>query len=292
MKRCMIIGILMSTLPLASAAQELPLYIDHGGELSFSGTMLDEASLNDMFAGRGIVDTFGVPEIIVKDAKTGASSPVYASPEEYEMVFGADGVVAEKHDDMTFAEDEGSDLREDLDFAEGEGLDTREDITFTADDALKTDAVFDGPKDFFTGTTQTRFHPQHGTWGLQMAAPDISGCPQGVGEMVAAQAIRSASKDVIFSHPGWVPADLNADYASLHWVESGTNGFHAEPYRLEVDGSGMSLSVTFALAARSETRIDVWGRVLMKLTPVLAQMAGGSEVCTAIVAGAYTKTES
>lgn len=278
---------LLSTLPFAATAQELPLYIDHGGELRFTGTMLDDAELNDMFGGRGIVDIFGVPEIIVKNAQTGASRPVYISPEHYEIVYGADGVVKDRHE-LTFAEDEGSDLRDDLEFAESEGSDTREDLNFAADDALKSDVTFDGPKDFFSGGPGL-IQPQHGAWSVQLTASDITGCPPGVGEMAAAQLAQSGTADITFSIPGWTPADLNPDYASFVWDQNGPNGFYSQPYELEAAGSGMALSVSIALAAKSENQIDVWARVLMNLTPMLAQMASGAEVCSAIVAGTYIK---
>ncbi|WP_424943153.1 hypothetical protein [Aliiroseovarius crassostreae] len=302
MNRFIFPAVLLSALPCAAAAQELPLYIDHGGELSFTGTMLNDAELNDMFGGRGIVDIFGTPEIIVKDAQTGAPSPVYTSPEEYEMVFGADGVVHDRHDDLTFAEDEGSDLREDLDFAEdegtdvredlefaeGEGTQTREDLTFTADEAQTPGAGFDGPKGFFSGGS-TPIQPQNGTWSIQLNAPDITGCPPGVGEMAATQVARAGAANVTFAPSGWTPADLNSDYARFAWERNGPNGFYAQPYRLQAEGSGMALTVSMALVATSETRINVWSRVLMTLTPMLARMAGGAEVCSAIVIGKYIK---
>lgn len=287
MKRYMIGAMLFSTLPFGAVGQEIPLYIDHGGELSFTGMMLNDAELNDMFGGRGIIDIFGVPEIIVKDAKTSAPRPVYASPEEYEVVFGADGQVKEHHDDLTFTQNEGSDLRDDLAFAENEGSDLREDLSFSADDALKTGSNFDGPKDFFSGGGTKRINPQHGTWSVRMMKTQITGCPPGVGEAVAAQAMRSGHRDIAFSHPGWVPADITPDFARFHWNESGINGYHSAPYKLEAEGSGMALSVTFALAAKTKTQIDAWARVRMNLTPMLAQMAGGSETCTALVTGTY-----
>lgn len=288
MNRYLMGTMLLSALPFAATAQELPLYINHDGELSFSGTMLDDAELNDMFGGRGIIDVFGVPEIIVKDAQTGAPSPVYASPEEYEIVFGADGIITDRHEDLSFAEDEGSDLRDDLEFAENEGSDIREDLSFTADEAVALDPNFDAPKDFFSGETAP-IQPENGVWSVQLNATDITGCPPRVGEMAATQIGRASAADVTFSVSGWTPADLNPDYATFVWDQSGSNGFYAQPYKLDVEGSGMSLSVSTALAAKSATRIDVWARVRMNLTPMLAQMAGGAEVCTAIVVGAYTK---
>ena len=281
-------GMLLSALAWTASAQELPLYVDHGGELSFTGTMLNDAELNDMFGGRGIVDIFGTPEIIVKDAQTGAPSPVYTSPEEYEMVFGADGVVQDRHDDLSFAEGEGSDLRDDLEFAEDEGSDTREDLTFTADEALQPATDFDGPRDFFSGGSAP-IQPENGLWSVQSNATEITGCPPGVGEMAATQVAHSGATDITFGPSGWTPADLNPDYARFAWDKSGPNGFYARPYTLEAEGSGMALSISIALAAKSETRIDVWARVLMTLTPMLAQMAGGAEVCSAIVTGTYTK---
>lgn len=290
MNRFVLPMLLVSTLPFAASAQELPLYIDHGGELSFTGEMLNDADLNDMFGGRGIVDIFGVPEIIVKDAQTGALSPVYVPPEYYEIVSNADGVIENQRDDLTFKEGEGSDLRDDLEFAEDEGSDTREDLVFSKEEGLTTDVVFEGPKDFFSGEGPKYIDPQHGTWRIQITKTEITGCPAGVGEMAGAQALRSGRRDVIFSHPGWVPADLNPDYAKMTWHAGGFNGFYAEPYRLDAEGSGMALSVSFALVARSDTKIDVWSRVLIRLTPFLAQMAGSAEVCSAIVAGSYVKS--
>lgn len=288
--RCVLPIALLAALPLSVTAQELPLYIDHGGELSFTGTMLEDAALNDMFGGRGIVDIFGVPEIIVKDAQTGAPSPVYASPEEYEMIFGADGVVKDRHDDLKFAADEGSDLREDLEFSEDEGSDTREDLSFTADEALTSGVGFDGPKGFFSGGS-TLIQPQNGMWSIHLDAPEITGCPPGVGEMAVTQLARSGATDIRFGAPGWAPADLNPDYARFAWDQVGSNGFYAQPYTLEAEGSGMALTVSMALAAKSDTRIDVWSRVLVRLTPMLARMAGGAEVCSAIVTGTYTKSQ-
>ncbi len=288
MNRNIISSVLLSTLPFAATAQELPLYIDNGGELTFTGTMLDDAELNDIFGGRGIIDIFGVPQIIVKDAQTGAPRPVYIPPEQYEIVYGADGVVKDQHDDLTFSESEGSDLRDDLEFAENEGSDTREDLSFTADEALIPDVTFDGPQDFFAGGP-IAFQPQNGVWRVQLNATNITGCPPGVGEMAAAQVAQSRTADITFGASGWTPVDLNPDYASFVWGPNGPNGFYAQPYALEAAGSGMALSVSIALAAKSETRIDVWARVLLNLTPMLAKMAGGAEVCTAIVTGAYTK---
>lgn len=288
MNRNIINSVLLSTLPFAATAQELPLYIDHGGELSFSGTMLDDAELNDMFGGRGIIDIFGVPQIIVKDAQTGAPRPVYISPEHYEIVYGADGVVKDQHEDLTFADDEGSDLRDDLEFTEDEGSDTREDLSFIADEALTPDVTFDGPKDFFSGGSNA-IQPQNGVWRVPLNATNITGCPPGVGEMAAAQVAQSRSADITFGASGWSPVDLNPDYASFVWETKGPNGFYAQPYALEAAGSGMALRVSIALAAKSDTQIDVWARVLLNLTPMLAQMAGGAEVCTAIVTGTYTK---
>lgn len=288
MNRYVLPTMLLLSLPCAAVAQELPLYIDHGGELSFTGTMLDDAELNDMFGGRGIVDIFGTPEIIVKDAQTGAPRPVYVSPEEYEMAFGVDGVVKDRHDNLDFAENEGSDLREDLEFAETEGTDVREDLEFTADEALTPGAGFDGPKDFFSDRS-VPIQPKNGTWNIQLNATEITGCPPGVGEMAATQVTRSGAANVTFNPSGWTPADLNPDYARFTWDQNGPNGFYAQPYTLEVEGAGMALNVSIALAAKSDTRIEVWSRVLMKLAPVLAQMAGGAEVCSAIVTGAYNK---
>lgn len=288
MNRFIFPAVLLSALPCAAAAQELPLYIDHGGELSFTGTMLNDAELNDMFGGRGIVDIFGTPEIIVNDAQTGAPSPVYTSPEEYEMVFGADGVVKDRHDDLRFTQEEGADPREDLEFSEEEGTDTREDLTFIADEAQTPGAGFDGPKDFFPGGS-TPIQPKNGTWNIQLNAPEITGCPPGVGEMAATQVARAGAANVTFAPSSWTPADLNSDYARFAWERNGPNGFYAQPYRLQAEGSGMALTVSMALVATSETRINVWSRVLMTLTPMLARMAGGAEVCSAIVIGKYIK---
>ncbi len=274
MNRYLLGAMLFSTLSCATIAQELPLYIDHGGELSFTGHMLDDAELNDMFGSRGIVDVFGVPEIIVKDAHTGAQRPVYISPEHFEIVYGADGVVKDRHDDLEFAENEGSD--------------TREDLSFTADEAFTSQVNFEGPQDFFSGRS-TPNQPQNGVWRVQLNATEITGCPPGVGEMAAAQAVSSGTADITFGASGWTPADLNPDYARFVWNQVGTNGFYSHPYTLEAEGSGMALSVSIALAAKSGTRIDVWARVLMTLTPMLAKMAGGAEVCSAIVAGSYIK---
>lgn len=292
-------------LPGGVCADELPLYVNQGNELSFTGDMLSAVQVADLLGGQEVVDTFGSPVMIVKDAQSGATSVSYISPEEYDFVIGGDGEVENQHDDLafdenegsdlrddlTFSQDEGTDTREDLQFSEGEGTDTRNDLDFSEAEALVVSKGFDGPADFYT-SGGTAHSPQDGTWAIHIDSSEAIGCRPGIAEVAASQVVHSGATQIHFSAPHWRPADINSDYARFVWTPIGQNGYFAEPFStgVEAAGSGMSLSVTTALSATSDTQINIWSRVLLKLAPAMAAIAGGSETCTATITGRYVKS--
>lgn len=278
-------------LPGVVCAEELPLYVKQGNELSFTGDMLSEAQVADLLGGQDVVVAFGQPVMIVKDAQSGATSASYISPEEYDFVIGGDGEVENQHDDLAFDESEGSDLRDDLTFSESEGTDTRNDLEFSEAEALVVSKGFDGPADFYASGS-TVHSPQDGTWAIHIDNSQAIGCPPGIAEMATSQVVHSGVTQIHFSAPNWRPADINSDYARFVWTPIGQNGYFAEPFStgVEAAGSGMSLSVTTALSATSDTQINIWSRVLLKLAPAMAAIAGGSETCTATITGRYVKS--
>ncbi|SMR82105.1 hypothetical protein SAMN04488030_2447 [Aliiroseovarius halocynthiae] len=295
-------------LPGLAQSEELPLYVNQDGELSFTGDMLSEAQIADLLGGQDVVDAFGQPVMIVKDAKSGATSASYISPEIYELAQTpmGDGVIENKHDGLIFEEHEGTDLREDLEFSEDEGTDVRhdldvsedegadagDDLTFIQAEALVVSKGFEGPADFYAQAGLKAHVPQDGTWVIHIDSSNAVGCPPGIAEVAASQVVHSGVTQIRFSAPHWRPADINSDYARFVWTPVGRNGYFAEPFSTGVDaaGSGLALSVTMALSASSDMQINIWSRVLLKLAPAMAAIAGGSETCTATITGRYVRS--
>lgn len=256
MKNILVIAGLALFCPMGVMAQGVPLYIETNGQLDFTGEYLDDADIAALLGGERAVDTFGPPEFIAQDARTGTVLPVWASLRDYEFINGGDGILENRHDDLTVKE--------------GEEL-----------------AVSD-----ISDSTQPDFlQPAHGVWTIALTRSDAVGCPPGISELATAQLARSRARDIIFSEPGWVPADLNPDYALYSWRPVGTDGFQSEPYSTgpQAAGSGVSLVVTITLSAKSERQIDVRAQIQMDLAPALAAMAGGATTCLATVTGSYTK---
>ncbi|GAA6179456.1 hypothetical protein NBRC116594_08940 [Shimia sp. NS0008-38b] len=299
MKNIIFIAVLAAVYPMAAPAQGVPLYIEIDGQLDFSGDYLSDSEVTILLGGERAADTFGPPEFIAKDVRSGTAVPVWASMRDYEFVHGGDGVLENRHDDLTFDESDAQapqedlvfddsdtdDLREDLDFTERGADDSGDDMTFTETDALSVPDIFDGTQPDF-------LQPAHGVWSIALTRSDASGCPPGISELATAQLGKTGAKDIIFSEPGWVPADLNPDYGRYSWTTVGTNGFQSEPYTTgpQAAGSGVSLVVTLALNAKSETQIDVWAQIQMNLAPAFAAMVRGSTTCLATMTGSYTKT--
>ncbi|ATG45647.1 hypothetical protein [Phaeobacter piscinae] len=304
MKNTILIAGLAAFSPLAAGAQGVPLYTETSGELDFTGDYLSDAQLTELLGGTDAVETFGAPEFIAKDVRTGTVLPVWTTPKEYELFRDRDGMIENRHDDLNFNESDGQATQDDLVFDEVEADDLHEDLDFTEKDADDSgdhsgdDMVFTEGEalslpDIFTGTQPDFLQPAHGVWSIALSRSDAIGCPAGIAELAAAQIGRTGAKDIIFSEPGWVPADLNPDYGSYSWTPVGTNGFQSEPYSTgpQAAGSGVSLVVTIALNAKSERQIDVWAQIQMDLAPALAAIAGGSTTCLATITGSYTKTQ-
>lgn len=226
-------------------------------------------------------------------------------------------------DDLTFGEDEGLDARDDLTFGENEGTRVDGDLIFDAPDATqpRDDLVFEetdaippakslstqkpatqkpappkaeslatieregGPVDLFRSDKAQTILPLDGKWSVTIQEAFATGCPPGIAEQARAQLLRSKDMTVTFSKPNWHPADLSAEFAGYDWRKIGRNGFFAYPYATgaEAEGSGMSLAVSLAYLARKPTLIDMWYRVRVNLTPFLAQIAGSSESCEAVI---------
>lgn len=284
MKTIIAIAGLAAFCPMAATAQGVPLYIETDGQLDFTGDYLGDAEITVLLGGQRALDTFGPPEFIAKDVRTGTALPVWASMRDYEFIKGGDGVLENRHDDLTFDETEADDLREDLVFTESDADDHGDDMTITEG----------GPRsvpDTTSGAQPDFLQPAHGVWRISLTRSDASGCPPGISELATAQLEQTGAKTIIFSEPGWVPADLNPDYGAYSWKPIGANGFQSEPYSTgpQTAGSGVSLVVTIALNAKSEEQIDVWAQIQMNLAPAFAAMVGGSTTCLATMTGSYTK---
>lgn len=298
MKNIVMIAGLAAFCPIAAMAQGVPIYIETDGQLDFSGDYLNESEITVLLGGEHAVETFGPPEFIAKDVRTGTAAPVWASIRDYEFIKGGDGVLENRHDDLTFTESDAQEPQDDLVFAESDADDLREDLEFSpsdaddhGDDMTFTEADVRSTPDIFAGTQPDFLQPAHGVWSIALTRSDASGCPPGISELATAQLGQTGAKDIIFSAPGWVPADLNPDYGHYSWTPVGTNGFQSEPYTTgpQAAGAGISLDVTMALNAKSERQIDVWAQIEMNLAPAFAAMVGGSTTCLATMTGSYTK---
>lgn len=156
---------------------------------------------------------------------------------------------------------------------------------------LETVAAEHGPVELFSDADIDAINPLDGTWIAQVDDVTATGCPPGV-EVAAFGMIGGAPANrVTFSKPWWSPGDFSAEFAAQTWRPVGANGYFSTPYKTgaEAEGSGMAMIVTIGLQARAPDRIAVWGRVNLELNAVLAQMAGGSQDCVAMITGEYRR---
>lgn len=279
----MIAGLVVCS-PISVSAQTVPLYTETDGQLAFTGDYLGDAQLTELLGGADAFDTFGPPRFVARDERTGTVKPVWADLADYELVHDGDGVIENRHDDLVFDESEAEDLREDLDFNESDATETGDNMTFAENEGLSVPNIFSGTQPDF-------LQPAHGIWSIALSRSDAVGCPPGIAELASEQLGKSGARDIIFSEPGWVPADLNPDYGRYSWTAVGTNGFQSGPYNTgpQAAGSGVSLTVSIALNAKSERQIDVWAQIQMDLAPALAAIAGATTTCLATIEGSYTK---
>ncbi|WOI35430.1 hypothetical protein R1T40_22075 (plasmid) [Tritonibacter scottomollicae] len=298
MKSAWIIASLVVCSPIAVIAQNVPLYTETDGQLAFTGDYLGDAQLTELLGGADAFDTFGPPKFVARNERTGTVKPVWADLADYEIIHDGDGMIENRHDDLVFDESDAEDNQEDLVFDEAETEDLREDIDFSESDVAETgnDMTFAENEglsvpNIFSGTQPDFLQPAHGIWSIALSRSDAVGCPPGIAELASAQLGKSGARDIVFSEPGWVPADLNPDYGLYSWTPVGTNGFQSEPYTTGVQaaGSGVSLVVTIALNAKSDRQIDVWAQIQMDLAPALAAVAGATTTCLATIEGSYTK---
>lgn len=299
MKRMIMIAGIAAFCPMASIAQGVPLYTETDGQLDFTGDFLGDSEIATLLGGERALNTFGPPEFVAKNIRSGTAAPVWASPWEYEIIIGGDGVIENRHDDLIFDESDAQEPAEEMVFDETDADDLRDDLTFTENDAeghgddmtfTESDALL--VPDIFAGSQPDFLQPAHGVWTIALSQSDAVGCPPGISELAMAQLVQTSTQDVIFSEPGWVPADLNPDYGSLSWTPVGTNGFQSDAYNTgpQAAGSGVSMVITMAMNARSEQQIDVWAHIRMDLAPALAAMVGGATTCLVTMKGSYTKT--
>ncbi|MES0884349.1 hypothetical protein [Roseibium sp. SCP14] len=148
-------------------------------------------------------------------------------------------------------------------------------------------AAAQGPIELFEGVYNT-ITLQDGRWISKVHDMRVTGCPSGIAEAASAHSLASFDRQVTFSAP-WHPSDFGQNLAQFSWRAVGANGYFSEIFDLGGDaaGSGMDLSVTVALNPVSPQQINVWTRVHLVLSPMLAKIAGGSESCTAIARGRY-----
>ncbi len=156
---------------------------------------------------------------------------------------------------------------------------------------LDTVAAEGGPIELFSDAEIGAINPVDGTWIAQISDVTATGCPSGVEAAAFGMIGGTPSTSVTFTKPWWSPGDFNAELAAQTWRPVGANGYFSTPYKMgtEAAGSGMALIVNMGMQARAPDRIAVWGRVNMKLNAVLAQMAGGSQDCVALITGHYVR---
>ncbi len=156
---------------------------------------------------------------------------------------------------------------------------------------LETVAAEHGPIELFSDAGIGAINPLDGTWIAQIDDVTATGCPPGV-EAAASGVMGGASAMTVrFSKPWWSPGDFGAGFAAQTWRPVGANGYFSTPYNAgaEAEGSGMAMTVTMGMHARAPDRIAVWGRVNMKLNAFLAQVAGSSQNCVALITGQYLR---
>ena len=200
------------------------------------------------------------------------------SPEALDQRLGGDGVVLDGDLELDKAQP-----AKEIDIFDGDAaVDNRPD-------AIDLDAVAaaNGPIELFEDTYNT-ITLRDGRWFSQVDDIQVVGCPPGIAEAASAHALTRFDRNVTFSTP-WHPSDFEAGLAQFSWRAVGANGYFSEIFDLgdAAAGSGMDLSVTAALNPVSPDSIDVWTRVQLHLSPMLAQIAGGSKSCTAIARGKY-----
>ncbi|WP_297340219.1 hypothetical protein [Pseudophaeobacter sp.] len=159
MKHFWIVAGVLACSPMTVAAQTVPLYTETDGELDFTGEYLDDAQLTELLGGADGVETFGPPKFVARDVRTFQVRPVWADPRDYEFVHDGDGVIENRHDDLTLTEDEAQapqeelvfdetethDLNEDIVFTEKDGASTGDDLTFAENEGLSVPNIFASP---------------------------------------------------------------------------------------------------------------------------------------------------
>lgn len=152
-------------------------------------------------------------------------------------------------------------------------------------------AAEEGPIQLFSDDEIGAINPRDGLWVSQVDNITTTGCPPGVAEAAQGMMAGGAAVNVTFTKPWWSPGDFSAEFAAQKWRPVGANGYFSVPYATgkEAAGSGISMMVTMGLRARTPESIDVWGRVNMNLSPALAQFAGGSQKCRAVIEGKYVR---
>ena len=156
---------------------------------------------------------------------------------------------------------------------------------------LDTVAAENGPIELFRDAEISAIDPLDGTWIAQIDDVTATGCPPGVEAAALGMMGGARATNVTFTRPWWSPGDFSVELAAQTWRPVGANGYFSTPYNTgaEVAGSGMAMIVTMGMQARAPERIAVWGRVNMKLNAVLAQVAGGSQDCVALISGQYVR---
>lgn len=200
------------------------------------------------------------------------------SPESLDQRLGGDGVVLDGDLELEKAEPP-----KEIDLFDGEATAKKRKDTID----LETVAAANGPIELFEGVYNT-ITLKDGRWFSHVDDIQVAGCPPGIAEAASAHALASFDRNVTFSAP-WHPSDFGAGLAQFSWRAVGANGYFSEIFDLgeAAAGSGMDLSVTAALNPVSPDSIDVWTRVQLQLSPMLAQLAGGTQSCTAVARGKY-----
>lgn len=290
MKHLLLAAVVLST-PAPALAEDIRAYVREGNDLYYYGDKFSEATVMDMLGDAALSDTFGLPKFIISNPDGSITPSFGPDPHEIELLYGGDGKVDGEREELEFAEDEGTDVNEDMTFAEDEAQNTADDLDFGVGEGLSVVEEEDGPTDFFAGDSGPAITPQDGTWQVTLTNTSATGCPPGVAEQARARLAQSATLDVTFSRPKWHPSDFGPDLARYDWRPVGRNGYFSYPYSTgeEASGSGLSLSISAAYRARSETRIDAWYRIRLNLAPELAAMAASSERCEVIIEGELSK---
>jgi hypothetical protein len=254
--------------------------LDTGGGIVRRGDRMSRAKYRQLIKKNGAevhLRKHGYATVILI-SEQGIKAHFADSPEALDQRLGGDGVVLDGDLELNKAQP-----AKEIDIFDGDApIDKRPD-------AIDLDAVAaaKGPIELFDGIYNT-ITLKDGRWYSKVGDIQVAGCPPGVAEAASAHALASFDRNVTFSAP-WHPSDFGASFAQFSWRAVGANGYFSEIFDLgeAAPGSGMDLSVTAALNPVSPDKIDVWTRVQLQLSPMLAHLSGGTKSCTAIARGKY-----